>query len=107
MVNTLRIFGFAGSLRKSSYNKALLRAAGELLTKSAELEIFDLEGIPSFNADRELQPSAKVKEFKAKIKATDALLIASPEYNYSIPGVLRMHFLSAHATIHPKNRLSC
>ncbi len=89
MNNTFRILGFAGSLRKDSYNKALLRAAQELLPKSAELEIFDLEGIPPFNQDLEQQPPAKVREFKTKIRTTDALLIATPEYNYSMPGVLK------------------
>lgn len=85
----IKIFAFAGSLRKDSYNKALLRAAAELLPENTELEIFDLEGMPLFNQDNELQPLAKVKEFKAKIKAADAILIATPEYNYSIPGVLK------------------
>lgn len=85
----IKIFAFAGSLRKDSYNKALLRAAAELLPENTELEIFDLEGIPLFNQDNESQPLAKVKEFKAKIKAADAILIATPEYNYSIPGVLK------------------
>jgi chromate reductase, NAD(P)H dehydrogenase (quinone) len=85
----IKILGFAGSLRKSSYNKAILRAAAALLPENTELEIFDLEGIPPFNQDLELQPQSKVKEFKAKIKAADALLIATPEYNYSIPGTLK------------------
>jgi chromate reductase len=89
MNDLLNIFGFAGSLRKDSYNKAILRAAVELLPKATQLEIFDLEGIPPFNQDLENQPSARVKEFKAKIKSADALLIATPEYNYSIPGVLK------------------
>jgi len=89
MANNFCILGFAGSLRKRSYNKALLNAARELLSKDAELEIFDLGGIPLFNADQEQQPPAKVQEFKTKIKAADALVIASPEYNYSIPGVLK------------------
>ncbi len=89
MNNPFKILGFAGSLRKDSYNKALLRAALELLPKGVELEIFDLEGIPLFNQDLENEPVEKVKEFKAKIKAADALLIATPEYNYSIPGVLK------------------
>lgn len=89
MANTFRIFGFAGSLRNGSYNKALLRTAGELLPIDAELETFDLDLIPPFNADLEQQPPEKVKEFKAKIKTADALLIASPEYNYSVPGVLK------------------
>lgn len=89
MANNFRIFGFAGSLRKGSYNKALLRAAGELLPNNTELEIFDLESIPPFNQDLEQQPPTKIKEFKTKIKAADALLIATPEYNYSVPGVLK------------------
>ncbi len=89
MAQIFRIFGFAGSLRKGSYNKALLRAAAELLPGSVELEVFDLEGIPPFNQDLEQQPPTKVREFKTKIRAADALLIATPEYNYSIPGVLK------------------
>jgi chromate reductase, NAD(P)H dehydrogenase (quinone) len=89
MDKILNILGFAGSLRKNSYNRSILRAAVELVPKDARLEIFDLEGIPPFNQDLENQPSEKVKEFKAKIKAADAILIATPEYNYSIPGVLK------------------
>jgi len=89
MNEPIRILGFAGSLRKNSYNKALLRAAMELIPKDAELEIFDLEGIPPFNQDLETQMPKIVKEFKAKIKAANALLIATPEYNFSISGVLK------------------
>ena len=89
MDDTIRIFGFAGSLRRDSYNKALLRAALELVPDDAELETFDLEGIPPFNQDLDREPPAKVKDFKSGIRAADAILIASPEYNYSIPGVLK------------------
>jgi chromate reductase, NAD(P)H dehydrogenase (quinone) len=89
MEDVVKILGFAGSLRKSSYNRALLRAAQELVPKDAKLEIFDLDGIPLFNQDLEDQPTEKVKEFKAKIRAADAILIATPEYNYSIPGALK------------------
>lgn len=89
MEKTVNILGFAGSLRKGSYNRSLLRAALELVPKDARLEIFDLDGILPFNQDFENQPSEKVKEFKAKIRAADAILIATPEYNYSIPGVLK------------------
>src|SRR4030065_1292181 len=89
MNKPVNILGFAGSLRKNSYNKALLRAAMELLPTDAKLEIFDLEGIPPFNQDFETQMPEKVKEFKAKIKEADGTLIATPEYNYSIPGVLK------------------
>ena len=89
MDKKIKILGFAGSLRKDSYNKSLLSAASELVPKDAELETFDLEGIPPFNQDQENQPPEKIKEFKAKIRAADAILIVTPEYNYSIPGVLK------------------
>lgn len=89
MDKQITILGFAGSLRKDSYNKALLRAAVELAPKNVKLETFNLEGIPLFNQDLEDQIPRKVKELKTKIKAADALLIATPENNYSIPGVLK------------------
>jgi chromate reductase, NAD(P)H dehydrogenase (quinone) len=89
MNQKVHILGFAGSLRKQSYNKAILAAALEAIPDDASLEVFDLEGIPPFNQDLELQPPDKVKEFKARIRAADAILIATPEYNYSIPGVLK------------------
>ncbi len=89
MGNAFKILGFAGSLRKDAYNKALLSAALKLVPEDVELEVSDLEGIPLFNQDLENEPAEKVKKFKAKIKAADAILIATPEYNYSIPGVLK------------------
>ncbi len=89
MADVVKILGFAGSLRKRSFNRSLLQAAKEVIPKDAKLEIFDLEGMPLFNQDLEDQPTEKVKEFKAKIRAADAVLIATPEYNYSIPGVLK------------------
>lgn len=89
MDKKISILGFAGSLRKGSYNKAILRAAVELVPKEAQLVTFDLEGIPPFNQDLENDPPERVKEFKKKIKAADAILIASPEANYTIPGVLK------------------
>lgn len=89
MAVKIRILGFAGSLRKNSFNKALLRTTLEVLPSGVELELFDLEGIPLFNQDLEGSPPQKVKDFKAKIRAADAILIATPEYNYSIPGVLK------------------
>ena len=87
--NKLKIIGFAGSLRKGSYNRSLLRSAGQLLPQDTILEIFDLSDIPPFNQDLEANMPAKVNEFKSKIRESDALLIATPEYNYSVPGVLK------------------
>ena len=85
----LKILAFAGSLRVGSYNKALLRAATNLLPDNATMEIFDLDGIPPFNQDLEMNMPEKVTEFKSKIREADAILIATPEYNYSVPGVLK------------------
>lgn len=85
----IKILGFAGSLRKGSYNKALMRLAVELVPEDAEIEVFDLEGMPLYNQDLEKHPPKIVTEFKSKIKTADALLIATPEYNYSVSGVLK------------------
>ncbi len=87
--NEFSILGFAGSLRRGSFNKAILRAAVELAPEGVDLEIFDLEGIPPFNQDLEGEPPERVRVFKEKIRAADAILIATPEYNYSMPGVLK------------------
>ena len=85
----MKILGFAGSLRKGSYNRMALRIATKVSPANVEIEVFDLEGIPQFNQDLEQTPPEKVKQFKAKIRGADAILIATPEYNYSIPGVLK------------------
>ena len=87
--SAVKILGIVGSLRKGSFNKALMRLALELVPDGAQLEVFDLEGIPPFSQDFEAQPPERVKEFKIKIRAADAILIATPEYNYSVPGILK------------------
>jgi chromate reductase, NAD(P)H dehydrogenase (quinone) len=89
MAEEIKILGIAGSLRKASYNRAALRAAQELAPEGTQLEIFDIEGIPAFSEDIEREPPAKVSEFKERIRAADAILFVTPEYNYSIPGVLK------------------
>lgn len=89
MDTKIKVLGFAGSLRKGSYNRAVLRAATEVAPPEVELETFDLEGIPPFSEDIEKDPPEKVRQFKARIRAADAILIVTPEYNYSIPGVLK------------------
>ena len=87
---TIHVLAFAGSLREASYNRGLLRAAQELAPAGITIEIFDLDGIPMFNADVEAQGTpAPVMAFRERLKAADAYLIATPEYNWSIPGVLK------------------
>ena len=92
MVDTTRpinILGIPGSLRQASYNKAALKAAQELLPAGATLEIFGLDGIPPFSEDDEQAFPPRVVELKARVREADAILIATPEYNYSVPGVLK------------------
>jgi chromate reductase len=89
MSKPVRILGIAGSLRRESYNRAALRAATELVPEGATIETFELDGIPGFNQDDEQNPPAKVTELKKRIREADAILIVTPEYNYSIPGVLK------------------
>ena len=89
MSKQFRILGIAGSLRRESYNRAALRAATQLVPEGASIEIFELDGIPGFNQDEEQNPPAKVVELKRQIREADAILIVTPEYNYSVPGVLK------------------
>ena len=89
MADQINILGIAGSLRKDSYNKSALRAAQSLCPEGAKLEIYDLAGLPLFNQDEEKNPTPKVADFKQKIRAANAILISTAEYNYGLPGVLK------------------
>ncbi len=89
MEKKIKILAFAGSLRKQSYNRALLQAALELAPPTCNIEIFDLKNIPLYNQDEEQNIPTAVQSLKEKVRAADALLIATPEYSYSIPGVLK------------------
>jgi chromate reductase, NAD(P)H dehydrogenase (quinone) len=89
MSKPIHILGIAGSLRRESFNRAALRAATQLVPEAAMIDIFELDGIPGFNQDEEQNPPAKVIELKQRIRAADAVLIVTPEYNYSVPGVLK------------------
>jgi len=86
----MRILGIAGSLRRGSHNRRLLRAAGTLLPPGVELVEWDgLAGLPAFDEDLENTPPELVREFFAAIESADAILIATPEYNASLPGALK------------------
>ena len=89
MSKPLRILGIAGSLRRQSYNRAALRAATQVALEGATVEIFELDGIPGFSEDNEKNPPEKIVELKRRIREADAVLFVTPEYNYSIPGVLK------------------
>jgi chromate reductase len=86
---TIQILGIAGSLRKGSYNRAALRAAQQLAPDTAQIDIFELHGIPVFNQDEEGHLPPKVAALKDAVRAADAILIVTPEYNYSVPGMLK------------------
>jgi chromate reductase, NAD(P)H dehydrogenase (quinone) len=86
----VKVLGFSGSLRAGSFNTATLRAATALAPSGLTIETFDIAPIPLYNEDVYAKGfPAPVADFRAKIKAADALLICSPEYNYSVPGVLK------------------
>ncbi|HVK53848.1 MAG TPA: NAD(P)H-dependent oxidoreductase [Burkholderiales bacterium] len=89
MTEPIRILGIAGSLRKQSFNRAALRAAQQLAPAGTTFETFELDGIPPFNQDKEREPPQAVVQFKQAIQRADAILFVTPEYNYSIPGVLK------------------
>jgi len=84
-----RILGLAGSLRQASFHRGIVRAAHEVAPEWMSCENFDLARIPYFNQDTEDEGNPEpVKELREKIRAYDAVLIATPEYDYAIPGVL-------------------
>lgn len=87
---TIHILGISGSLRRNSTNRALLRTAQAVAPPDVTIEIADLHDIPLFNVDVEAEgmPEA-VLAFRDRIRAADALIFATPEYNWSIPGVLK------------------
>jgi chromate reductase len=85
-----RVLGISGSLRRGSYNSALLRAAARLMPEGAMLDIASLRGIPLYDGDVEAQGiPAAVSQLKEAIVAADGVLLATPEYNNSIPGVFK------------------
>lgn len=89
MSKKIKFLGIAGSLRKASTNRSALRAAAELLPENVEMETFELNEMPPYNEELESDPPAIVTKFKKKIREADAIVFATPEYNYSVPGVLK------------------
>lgn len=86
----MHLLGISGSLRKNSLNTAALRACQDLLPAGVTLSLFDIAAIPLYNEDvREQGFPPAVQQFREQIAAADALIFATPEYNYSIPGVLK------------------
>lgn len=87
----MRVLGISGSLRRDSYNRKLLRVAGELLPPGVELEVWDeLKAVPAFDEDDELGPApAAIESLRAAVSRVDAIVVATPEYNASIPGQLK------------------
>lgn len=86
----LRILGFAGSLRRGSYNRALLRTAAELAPDGMAIEIFDLAEVPLYNGDVEAEGDPEgVARLKRAIGDADGVLMVTPEYNHGVPGVMK------------------
>ena len=89
MAPKMTFVGMTGSLRTGSYNMALLKAAQTLVPDGVELKILPIGDLPLFNQDLEQSLPPQVQAFKDAVKAADAIVFAIPEYNYSVPGVLK------------------
>jgi len=89
MNDPLVILGIAGSTRQGSFNRLALRAAQGLAPEGSTIETVDIKGLPGFSQDDEANPPAQVVELKQRIRNADAILLVTPEYNYSVPGVLK------------------
>jgi chromate reductase len=90
LAEPLRILGVAGSLRAGSLNRALLRAAAELAPPELSIETYDLATVPLYNGDIEAAGDPPgVAAFKHAIAAADGVLMATPEYNHGVPGVMK------------------
>jgi len=93
MENTIKLVGISGSLRKGSFNTMLIHAVRELLPEGMELEIVSFADVPVYNADHDTPAAAErpesVRIFRDALAKADAFVIATPEYNYSIPGGLK------------------
>jgi chromate reductase len=90
IVSDIRVLGFAGSLRRASYNRGLIRAAAEVAPTGIVVDVFDLGDVPLYNQDVEdAGEPAAVVAFKQAIGRADAMLVATPEYNHGVPGVLK------------------
>lgn len=86
----MNVLGISGSLRQGSYNSMALRAARRLAPPGVEVGIADISAIPFYNDDlRAAGEPAAVAQLKAQVRAADAVLLVSPEYNFSVPGVLK------------------
>jgi chromate reductase, NAD(P)H dehydrogenase (quinone) len=88
--DVLRVVGIAGSLRRASYNRALLSAARELAPSNLIIEVWELNDLPLFNEDLEVNGSpAPVDELRKAVRRADGILLVTPEYNHGVPGVLK------------------
>ena len=88
---TTRIIGLPGSWRRGSFNHGLLRAAAEVAPEGVSMEVASIKEIPLYDGDLDAEsgPPKVVEDLKDRIAAADALLLSSPEYNHSVPGVLK------------------
>lgn len=89
MNKKIKVLGICGSLRKESYNKKLLHEAIKLVPETMQIEIAEIGDLPLFNQDLEASPPEPVLRFREQVKNADALLLVTPEYNYSISAVLK------------------
>jgi chromate reductase, NAD(P)H dehydrogenase (quinone) len=88
-MGTVNILGIVGSLRRGSFNRGLMRAAQELAPEGVRITVAEIGDLPLFSEDLERDAPEAVRAFKRQVREADAVLFATPEYNYSVPGVLK------------------
>jgi chromate reductase len=89
MFRGLNVLGIPGSLRRGSFNRLLIKNAFMMLPEGSNAIMYDISAIPLFNQDLEKDPPESVRDLKEKIRASDMVLISTPEYNHSYSGVLK------------------
>lgn len=89
MKNTYNVAVMVGSLRKASFSRQIAQALAELAPPQLKLELVEIGQLPHYNQDLDENPPASFTEFREKIRASDAVLFVTPEYNRSVPGVLK------------------
>jgi chromate reductase len=89
MASVRKVAVFVGSLRKDSINRKVAKALAELAPSSLDLEIVEIGNLPLYNQDAEANPPAEWTAFRERVKASDAVLFVTPEYNRSVPAVLK------------------
>jgi len=107
-LNKLKVIGISGSIRKRSYNTALIKNAADISKEYMDIELYDISNLPFYNNDQEKEGMPEeVEKFRSALTVTDALLFALPEYNASVSGILKNAIEWASRSVSPLSEKPC